>query len=388
MYIIMTLWRGVTIMANKITLSIAGFNLIINTTEDEDHVRKLNAVLNEDLSQILQSNPSASVTNAALLCSLDYLDRYDKATHSANNLRTQIKDYLSDAANAKLLYDDEVKKNAELTKEVQTLRAHVTKLAADGATGSANEEALRRELDSARGDAEIVRRQLKEQLDQNRSLLDRTSSLSDRLSKMDEENQRLNDLLSTASKRMEELLKLPKSVHTDDDYDALQKKYEELEERNVQLEIEIEDLTQKNEDLTLKADTYTASPVFSDEPELSSSYTVSPEPADERPAPSFGFDSYSTDSQLYPDDYTRDYSDENSAFSFADAEDQTPAYTVEESPAEDIDDDLGVEKGFKTFTQLMDEDRKERDLLQKHSAPAADTDDDDDLPNLSWINDI
>ncbi|MBQ8995254.1 MAG: cell division protein ZapA, partial [Oscillospiraceae bacterium] len=189
-------------MANKITLSIAGFNLIVNTTEDEDHVRKLNATLNEDLSQILQSNPSASVTNAALLCSLDYLDRYDKATHSANNLRTQIKDYLSEASNAKLMYDDEVKKNAELVKEVQTLRAHVTKLAADGANGSANEEALRKELDSAKGDAEIVRRQLKEQLDQNRSLLDRSAAQSERLSKMEAENQRLASLLQTASTKL------------------------------------------------------------------------------------------------------------------------------------------------------------------------------------------
>ena len=382
----MTLSRGVTIMANKITLSIAGFNLIINTSEDENRVRKLNAILNEDLSQILQSNPSASVTNAALLCSLDYLDRYDKATQSANNLRTQIKDYLSDASNAKLMYDDETKKNAELIKEVQTLRAHVTKLAADGASGSANEEALRRELDSARSDAEIIRRQLKEQLDQNRTLVDRTTVLSDRVSKLDAENQRLNSLLQTASQKLEELVKLPKPIHTDDDYEALQKKYEDLEERNVQLEIEIEDLTQKNEALSYKSvNTYEPSASYSNENLNQDTFSLNDEVVVDSSS-SLDTDSYSSDSQLYSDDYSNDYSDDKNTYLFDDSDIPTSSsYSLASEPEED-DNNLGVEKGFKTFTQLMDEDRKERDFVQKKNAPAEE--DDDDLPNLSWINDI
>lgn len=374
-------------MANKITLSIAGFNLIINTNEDENRVRKLNAILNEDLSQILQSNPSASVTNAALLCSLDYLDRYDKATQSANNLRTQIKDYLSDASNAKLMYDDETKKNAELVKEVQTLRAHVTKLAADGASGSANEEALRRELESAKSDAEIIRRQLKEQLDQNRTLVDRTSSLSDRASKLDAENQRLNSLLQTASMKLEELVKLPKPIHTDDDYEALQKKYDDLEERNVQLEIEIEDLTQKNEALSSNSrNSYEPSPSFTNEVLNQDTYTIDDNQVVVNSSSSYDTDSYSSDSQLYPEDFSTDYSEDKDNYVFDDNDLQTGSSYSLASESEEDSNDLGVEKGFKTFTQLMDEDRKERDYNQKKNVVSED--DDDDLPNLSWINDI
>ncbi len=374
-------------MANKITLSIAGFNLIINTNEDENRVRKLNAILNEDLSQILQSNPSASVTNAALLCSLDYLDRYDKATQSANNLRTQIKDYLSDASNAKLMYDDETKKNAELVKEVQTLRAHVTKLAADGASGSANEEALRRELESAKSDAEIIRRQLKEQLDQNRTLVDRTASLSDRVAKLDTENQRLNSLLQTASMKLEELVKLPKPIHTDDDYEALQKKYDDLEERNVQLEIEIEDLTQKNEALSSTSrNSYEPSPSFTNEVLNQDSYSIDDNQVVVNSSSSYDTDSYSSDSQLYPEDFSTDYSEDKDNYLFDDNDLQTGSSYSLVSESEEDSNDLGVEKGFKTFTQLMDEDRKERDYNQKKNAVSED--DDDDLPNLSWINDI
>ncbi len=377
----MNIRKGVTVMANKITLSIAGFNLIVNTTEDEDHVRKLNATLNEDLSQILQSNPSASVTNAALLCSLDYLDRYDKATHSANNLRTQIKDYLSEASNVKLMYDDEVKKNADLSKEIQTLRAHVTKLAADGANGSANEEALRKELDTAKSDAEIVRRQLKEQLDQNRTLLDKTTALSDRNAKLEADNQRLTSLLQTASSKLEELVRLPKPIHTDDDYEALQKKYEELEEKNVQLEIDLEEANKK---AAIPASSYTE-PTYTEDSQLPSTadyYSAyNDEPASDTSDYSYG----STSS--FSDDFSQDYTANSGSFSLASDESVTDtgsSASQDTVPANSYDD-LGVEKGFKTFTQLMDEDRKERDLQQKQYV---EDDDDDGLPNLSWINDI
>ena len=377
----MNIRKGVTVMANKITLSIAGFNLIVNTTEDEDHVRKLNATLNEDLSQILQSNPSASVTNAALLCSLDYLDRYDKATHSANNLRTQIKDYLSEASNVKLMYDDEVKKNADLSKEIQTLRAHVTKLAADGANGSANEEALRKELDTAKSDAEIVRRQLKEQLDQNRTLLDKTTALSDRNAKLEADNQRLTSLLQTASSKLEELVRLPKPIHTDDDYEALQKKYEELEEKNVQLEIDLEEANKK---AAIPTSSYTE-PTYTEDSQLPSTadyYSAyNDEPASDTSDYSYG----STSS--FSDDFSQDYTANSGNFSLPSDESVTDtgsSASQDTVPANSYDD-LGVEKGFKTFTQLMDEDRKERDLQQKQYV---EDDDDDSLPNLSWINDI
>ena len=92
---------------------------------------------------------------------------------------------------------------------------------------------------------------------------------------------------------------------------------------------------------------------------------------------------------MYPDDFSQDYNEEKSIFSFDDKNDDEPAFSpITETPENDPNDDLGVEKGFKTFTQLMDEDRKERSYMQKQSSSVNDSDDDDDLPNLSWINDI
>ena len=54
-------------MANKITLSIAGFNLIINTNEDENRVRKLNAILNQRSQDMITANNWNVVQYALLL---------------------------------------------------------------------------------------------------------------------------------------------------------------------------------------------------------------------------------------------------------------------------------------------------------------------------------
>ena len=148
-------------MANKISLNVGGLNLIINTNEDEERVRRLNAVLNADLNQVLESNPTASVTNAALLCALDYLSQYDKANRSANNLRNQIKDYLSDAARSKLEADDVARKNSELNSELQSLKERVTRMAANESNVTSNEEALKKQLEMARSDNNTMRRQLR-----------------------------------------------------------------------------------------------------------------------------------------------------------------------------------------------------------------------------------
>ena len=45
------------------------------------------------------------VTKAAVFCAMDYLDEYNKSTGSAENMRSQIQDYIADAARAKLAED-------------------------------------------------------------------------------------------------------------------------------------------------------------------------------------------------------------------------------------------------------------------------------------------
>jgi len=424
-------------MSNKITLSIAGFNLIINTSEDEDRVRKLNAQLNSDLQAILSQNPNASVTNAALLCSLDYLDRADKANHSANNLRSQIKDYLSDAAAAKLQLDDQMRKNNDLAAEIQTLRAHLTKLATEGAAGSAAESSLRRELDAARSESSSLRSQLRDQLEQNKAVADKAHAMNEYIAGQDKELKRLGELCQQQADLLEEQTRRLFSYEQQgssfaDEQNALRERAEQAEHRAetaadalqslrqeyddvcVQLE---QSLTQREELLgrlaALQAQTEASAAQQAAEPP-ETDYAPAYEQADALPeeenAPLFRDLSDFPTIELEQEEPAQEYIVHEPlapvSFDFSVPEEDPaaePACPADAAEAEFEDDgELGVGEGFKTFGQMIAEELgrgKESQLVTPFgAAPVATTptpspeysveDEDDDLPNLSWINDI
>lgn len=86
---------------NKIKLNIAGTSYVINSIDSEEYVLELATTLDSDMRQILEQTPSASVTAAAVLCALTYLDKLDKSNRGADNMRTQVKQYLEDADKAR-----------------------------------------------------------------------------------------------------------------------------------------------------------------------------------------------------------------------------------------------------------------------------------------------
>ena len=66
--------------ANKIKLEICGSNYVIATTDTEEYVLSLAEKLDSDMTQMLASNPTASVTTAAVITALGYLDELKKST--------------------------------------------------------------------------------------------------------------------------------------------------------------------------------------------------------------------------------------------------------------------------------------------------------------------
>lgn len=109
------------ILANRIQLTIAGVSLVVSTAEEESYVARIAESVDRDM-QTLLSQTKASVTSAALLLAIDYMDRFQKANRSATNMRTQIKGYLADAANAKLQFDSERKRADTYAAEAEELR--------------------------------------------------------------------------------------------------------------------------------------------------------------------------------------------------------------------------------------------------------------------------
>lgn len=199
---------------NKILLSIADLNILVSTAEEESYVKTLAQDLDADIRGILESNSGASVTNAALLCAIDYLDSFRKASRSSNNLRTQIKEYLADAAAAKLQYDEEKKKNDELSVEIGALRTHLTRIAAE-ADQNGIVERLKADLAGAVNEINLQKKHIADLLAQNNALNEKSNAMSEYISGQDQEIGRLSDLCDGYTARIAELEQFCESLMAD-----------------------------------------------------------------------------------------------------------------------------------------------------------------------------
>ena len=114
-------------MVNKVRVNIAGTPYAIATTDSEKYIQSLAKKLDEDITKLLDENENLSVTKAAVFCAMDYLDEYRKSAGSAENMRSQIQDYISDAAKAQLAADKVKAENETLKRENAALREQLAK---------------------------------------------------------------------------------------------------------------------------------------------------------------------------------------------------------------------------------------------------------------------
>ena len=115
-------------MVNKVRVTIAGAPYAIATTDTENYITTLAKKLDDDITKLLDNNGYLSVTKAAVFCAMVYLDEYRKSAGSAENMRSQIQDYISDAAKAKLAADKVKAENATLKRENAALREQLATL--------------------------------------------------------------------------------------------------------------------------------------------------------------------------------------------------------------------------------------------------------------------
>ena len=106
---------------SKVRLNIRGSRYVVNTSESEDYMKNLADRLNLDMNELMASSNSVSITTAAVMTALNYRDELEKASGSADNMRRQIKDYLEDAASAKMAAEEARRENASLKRRVDEL---------------------------------------------------------------------------------------------------------------------------------------------------------------------------------------------------------------------------------------------------------------------------
>ena len=102
-------------MENKITLTIGEQRLTLVAQEDEAYVRKVAALVDSRLRE-LQAGGHMSLVTAALLCAMNLGDDYYKSLQGAENLRSQLRQYLETSARLQM-------ENDELRRELRALRS-------------------------------------------------------------------------------------------------------------------------------------------------------------------------------------------------------------------------------------------------------------------------
>ena len=89
-----------TLLKNRVIVEIAHQNYTLLVEEDEEHVRRVAALVDEEISKISEAG-GVSDTQSAVLCALNLAERLLQAEQTAEHLRTQLKDYLDDVQKAR-----------------------------------------------------------------------------------------------------------------------------------------------------------------------------------------------------------------------------------------------------------------------------------------------
>lgn len=105
--------------SHKVKLEICGSSYVVSTSDSEEYLLGLADRLDADMNQIMLDTPNASVTAAAVITALGYLDEAEKSAFGADNMRAQIQDYLEDAAKARMEAEEARREADRLRREIQ-----------------------------------------------------------------------------------------------------------------------------------------------------------------------------------------------------------------------------------------------------------------------------
>ncbi|MBP0965967.1 MAG: cell division protein ZapA [Oscillospiraceae bacterium] len=118
---------------NRIKVTICGKEYSLKTAENASYVLNLAAELESKINNMVNSGNGVSIQTAAILIALSAMDDANKANQSVDNIRTQIKQYVDEAAKAMLERDEAIKDKESLKSKLSGLEndLKIQKIAGD-----------------------------------------------------------------------------------------------------------------------------------------------------------------------------------------------------------------------------------------------------------------
>ena len=109
----------------KVRIVICSTEYTVITEDTPEYLHSLAFELDKTLRSIVEGSNRISMTQASVLLALRFLDASKKAEQSTDNIRSQLKEYLQDAAKARIEADDAKRENERLKNEIEILKARL-----------------------------------------------------------------------------------------------------------------------------------------------------------------------------------------------------------------------------------------------------------------------
>lgn len=108
-------------MANRVKVKIIGRDYNLVTDNTPAYTQALAEKLNNYLNKMLQSNGSVSAIDAAILAALDAMDEASRSKTDADNIRSQMGEYLAETESLR-------QKSEAAKKEIAALKRRISQL--------------------------------------------------------------------------------------------------------------------------------------------------------------------------------------------------------------------------------------------------------------------
>ena len=108
-------------MANRVKVQICGITLNISTSETSDYLKEIAAQIDEQVTTIMGDSGRVSINDALILAAINYADAFKKSDRTADHLRSQLAEYLEDAARTRIELDESRREIDRLRRQASVL---------------------------------------------------------------------------------------------------------------------------------------------------------------------------------------------------------------------------------------------------------------------------
>lgn len=107
-------------MINRIKIKVLETTYTIASPESEEYVHALAAELDAQVRELMDVDEKLSPNAALILCAMGFADSFHKSEQSADHMRSQLTDYLEDAAKARSDLEESKHEIEKLRRQIQS----------------------------------------------------------------------------------------------------------------------------------------------------------------------------------------------------------------------------------------------------------------------------